>query len=395
MSGSEDTSRRLRRLARDPKDDHEEHVVAARRADLAEQTGVALTYVGGASPPTISAKSQIEGMVGFVKVPLGIAGPLLLSGEFDTEVFVPFASTEGTMVASFSRGMKILGMAGGVRAWVVEDGLTFNPAFTYASVVDALAAKAWIEEHAELLRRVADETTRHGRLLTMKPVLAGREVILRCRFHTAEAHGINLVVRAVDAMRRAVAAATKMERPYFDEALEKRESAYDLLEGRGKHVVAEAVIPAKIVGEHLRTTPAAMAMGLDRFKAGLERVGTSSFHGQAHNAIVAVYLACGQDVGYAIEAGAGQLEFRVASNGDLHIVGDYPAMVVGTFGGGTRTGTAAECLDLMSCNGPGSARRFACILAGACLAGELSFFGSILAGEFVESHDRLGRPGAK
>jgi hydroxymethylglutaryl-CoA reductase (NADPH) len=386
---------KLRPLPRDPAGDHEPAIVTARRNDLSAQTNVSLAHIGGLPVPTTAAARQVEGMIGFAAVPVGVAGPLVLRGEFELETFVPFATTEGTMIASFGRGMKLLRAAGGAHAWVMKDGLTYHPSFTFDSTADAIAAFGWIEAQLPLLTAAANATSSHGRLLSIRPVVSGRTVVLRCRFRTGEAHGINIASRAAEAMRKLIVQQTACPMPHGTESLEKRGSVHDLIEGRGKHVITEVIIPAGEIEQQLRTTPQAMVSLLHRYKSGFQRVGVSvSFHLQAHNAITAVYIACGQDVAYAAEAAAGELEFKLSPAGDLHVIADYPAMMTATIGGGTGAGTAKESLELMGCTGPGSARRLACILGATCMAGELSFVASLLTNELVQAHARLGRPGA-
>lgn len=68
-----------------------------------------------------------------------------------------------------------------------------------------------------------------------------------------------------------------------------------------------------------------------------------------------------------------------------------PALIVATYGGGTGLSTQRECLELMGCYGKGKADKFAEICAGVVLAGETSLASAVIAGDWVSSHDRLGR----
>jgi len=68
-----------------------------------------------------------------------------------------------------------------------------------------------------------------------------------------------------------------------------------------------------------------------------------------------------------------------------------PSLIVATYGGGTGMPTQHECLEIMGCAGRGKVRKFAEIVAGVALAGEISLGSAISSMDWVSSHEKYGR----
>jgi hydroxymethylglutaryl-CoA reductase (NADPH) len=347
---------------------------------------------------TEAARGKIENLVGFAQVPLGIAGPLCLdTGHGPREVYVPMATTEGAMVASYSRGMKVLTAAGTARARVLREGLTQRPILVYADAAAAARALALVPELTAPLERLTASTTSHGRLVDVKGELAGRRLVLCLEFTTGDAIGINMAARAADACARLVAERTGPEAFYVHgEDVEKRANARALHEGRGRSVVCDVLVPQEVLARHLRVSPAQLVAIHRTYEVGFARLATQNHLVQSANGLAGVFLACGQDVAYVTECATGLLELEQRPTGELYASAQLPSMLVGTVGGGTGQGTAAECLDLLGVRVPGGANLLAEILAATVLAGDLSLLASFCTHEFVAAHERLGRnrPGA-
>ena len=340
-----------------------------------------------------TARGKIENLVGFAQVPLGIAGPLVVDTSAGRrEVYVPLATTEGAMVASYSRGMRLLAAGGGAWARVVRERLTQNPVLVHASAAQALAAAEVARSMLPELRALVATTTRHGALVDLRASTIGRRLVLSLVFTTGDAIGINMAARAAELVARDLGRRTgALEVHVHGQDVEKRANARALVEGRGRSAVAEAVVPRAALAEIARTTPEALVAILATYRVGFAELGTHNALVQAANGLAAVMLACGQDVAYLTECATGQLDFAVTPAGDLHASVHLPSLLVGTVGGGSQQGTAAECLALLGCAGPGSANVFAEILAATVLAGDLSLMAAFTAGEFVAAHERLGR----
>jgi hydroxymethylglutaryl-CoA reductase (NADPH) len=343
--------------------------------------------------PLAEARGKVENLVGFVQVPVGIAGPLRVDTHRGLrEVYVPMATTEGAMVASYSRGMKVLSAAGGARARVVSEGLSQHPMLVYADLEEAERARAKVPGLLHELQRLTADTTRHGRLIAVEPELAGRRLVLRLVFTTGEAIGINMAARAAEACSEFVARETRATNRYVHgEDVEKRANARALHGGRGRSVVCDVVIPRALLAETLRVTPDDMAAIHASYQLGFARLGTHNGLVQAANGIAAVFLACGQDVAYVTESATGFLELAPTPGGDLYASAHLPSLLVGTVGGGSGQGTAAECLALLGVLGEGGANLLAEILGAVVLAGDLSLLASFCTHEFVDAHERLGR----
>jgi len=374
-------------------DDHAEAAVRARRELCERVAGRPLEHLAGRPVPAEEARGKVENLVGFAQVPLGIAGPLRVdTGAGPREVYVPMATTEGAMVASYSRGMKVLGAAGGARARVVAEGLSQHPMLVYADAAAAACARARVAGMRAELERATAATTRHGRLAGVEPELLGRRLVLRLVFTTGDAIGINMAARAAEACSELVARATGAEQRYVHgEDVEKRANARALQGGRGRSVVCDVVVPRAVLAAELRVAPEDLAAIHASYQLGFARLGTHNGLVQAANGLAAVFLACGQDVAYVTECATGFLELAPTPAGDLYASAHLPSLLVGTVGGGSGQGTAAECLDLLGVRGAGGANVFAEILGATVLAGDLSLLASFCTHEFVAAHERLGR----
>jgi hydroxymethylglutaryl-CoA reductase (NADPH) len=373
-------------------DDHSAEAVGARRALCEASAGRPLPHLAGRPVPSGEARGKVENLIGFAQVPVGIAGPLSVdTGSGVRELYVPMATTEGAMVASYSRGMKAL-RPGGVRARVVREGLSQHPVLVYPDAASAVAASARAAELRGEFERLVAGTTRHGRLVAARPELFGRRLVLCLDFHTGDAIGINMAAQAAELCSRLLAEQTGASARYVHgEDVEKRANARAFLEGRGRSVVAEATIPRATLREVLRASPEEMVAIQRTYVAGFARLGTQNWLVQSANGLAAVLLACGQDVAYVTECATGFLELETTPDGSLYASALLPSLLVGTVGGGSAQGTAAECLDLLGVRGEGGANLFAEILAATVLAGDLSLLASFCTHEFVAAHERLGR----
>ena len=385
--------RPLPRIPRDRADDHAAAVVAQRRALCEGAAGRPLEHLAGRPVPSAEAAGKVENLIGFAQVPVGIAGPLSVdASDGPLEVYVPMATTEGAMVASYSRGMRLLREGGPTRSRVVREGLSQHPILVYPDGAAAERAARWTLAHAERLRAIVAATTRHGALVAVEPETIGRRLLVRLVFTTGDAIGINMAARATEECSAAIASETGAQARYVHgQDVEKRANARALVEGRGRSVQAEAVVPRAALAELARSTPEELVAIARTYAVGYAQLGTQNWLVQAANGLAAVMLACGQDVAYLTECATGHLDFDVTTGGDLYASVALPSLVVGTVGGGALQGTARECLAILGCEGDGGAHRFAEILGATVLAGDLSLMAAFTSHEFVAAHERLGR----
>jgi hydroxymethylglutaryl-CoA reductase (NADPH) len=381
-------------IPRAPGGEDYEPAAVRRRQELCERlAGRALPHLAGRPVPPAEAHGKVENLIGFAQVPIGLAGPLALeTSRGPRVVHVPMATTEGALVASHSRGMKVLSEAGGARTSVLGEVLSQHPVLVFPDARGAQAAARTAREMRAELERLAGSVTRHGRLVEIEPEAVGRRLVLRLGFATGDAIGINMAAHAAELCSRALAERTgARERYVHGEDVEKRSRAGALREGRGRSAVADAVVPRAVLARSLRVRPEDLVAIQRTYAVGFARLATPNWLVQSANGLAAVYLACGQDVAYVAESAAGLLDLDLTDDGDLYASAWLPSLLVGTVGGGSGQGTAAECLDVLGVRGAGGAGLFAEILAATVLAGDLSLLASFCTHEFVAAHERLGR----
>ncbi|HTS97095.1 MAG TPA: hydroxymethylglutaryl-CoA reductase [Streptosporangiaceae bacterium] len=385
------------RRSRIPRQDDDYCAAAAgRRMDfLREVTGARPDHLGRYSIEPAGVRGNIENFVGAAQVPVGIAGPLLVDGEHARgEFYVPLATTEGTLVASYNRGMKLLHAAGGVRATVMDDRMQRAPAFGFDSAREARAFGEWVTANFEAIKREAEATTRTGRLHDIEQFSASRYLFLRFNYTTGDAAGQNLAGRATWRACAWIRANYPGVRDFCLEsnlATDKKSSQINILATRGKRVTAEATIPAALAREMMHITTGEMFRARQVSNLGGLLAGVNNNGNHSANGITALFVATGQDIANVAESSAALLHSELRDGGDYYYSITIPALIVATYGGGTGLPTQRECLELLGCYGPGQVRKFAEIVAATVLCGEISLGSAVVADEWVDAHERLGR----
>jgi hydroxymethylglutaryl-CoA reductase (NADPH) len=395
MANSLRGQRARKKIPRDPVNDYTGEAAQARRAFLRAQTGAKLEHVSRYSFEPSVLPGNIEHFAGVAQVPVGVAGPLLVDGEYARgEFYVPLATTEGTLVASYNRGMKTLHEAGGVKTTVLEDAMQRAPAFVFESAREARAFGAWLAGHFAEVKQAAESSTRTGQLRGIEQYAASRILFTRFDYTTGDAAGQNLTGKATAAACAWIAANYEGITDFYLEsnfATDKKSSQVNILRTRGKRVVAEVTIPAALIEERMHTTGgkllrARQVASLGGFMAGVNNNGL-----QSANGIAALFIATGQDAANVAESSAALGFTELLPNGDYYASITLPSLIVATYGGGTGLATQRECLELLGCYGAGKVLKLTEIVAATVLCGELSLGWALLAGDWVAAHDRLGR----
>jgi len=340
--------------------------------------------------------------VGYVQIPVGVAGPLVLDG---LEYMVPMSTTEGCLVASTNRGCKAIRMSGGATSVLLRDGMTRAPVVRFATAKRAADLKYYVEDpnNSEKLSAIFNSTSRFARLQGIQCGIAGRNLYMRFSCFTGDAMGMNMVSKAVQNVL------DFLQNEFLDMDVisvssnfcaDKKPAAVNWIEGRGKSVVCEAVITEEVVRKVLKTTvPALLELNMLKNLTGSALAGAmGGFNAHASNIVSAIFIATGQDPAQNVES-SHCITMMEASNGgkDLHVSVTMPCIEVGTVGGGTQLASQAACLNLLGVKGantqsPGAnAQRLARIVAGAVLAGELSLMSALAAGQLVKSHMKYNR----
>jgi hydroxymethylglutaryl-CoA reductase (NADPH) len=376
-------------------DDYTAGAAQRRMAFLTEAAGVAPEHIGRYSFDPAVLAGNIENFIGVAQVPIGIAGPLLVDGEHARGTFyVPLATTEGALVASYNRGMKLLYETGGVRTTVVADVMQRAPAFGFDSAREARAFGDWVTANFAGIKAEAQASTRTGRLHDIEQYPASRFLFLRFSYTTGDAAGQNLTGKATLRACTWIRAHYAGIREFYLEAnlaTDKKSSHVNILRTRGKRVVAEATIPANLVRQILHTTPGQMFRGRQVSNLGGLLAGVNNNGNHSANAIAALFTATGQDIANVAESSTALVHTELLADGSYYYSITIPALIVATYGGGTGLPTQRECLELLGCYGPGRVRKFAEIVAATVLCGEVSLGAAVVAGEWVSAHERLGR----
>ncbi|KAF3440906.1 hypothetical protein FNV43_RR19192 [Rhamnella rubrinervis] len=340
--------------------------------------------------------------VGYVQIPVGIAGPLLLDGK---EYTVPMATTEGCLVASTNRGCKAIYASGGATSVLLRDAMTRAPVVRFSTAKRAVQLKFFVEDPLKFdtLSLVFNRSSRFARLQGIQCAIAGKNLYMRFSCSTGDAMGMNMVSKGV----QNVLDFLHQDFPDMDiigisgnYCSDKKPAAVNWIEGRGKSVVCEAVIREEVVKKVLKTNVAAMVeLNMLKNLAGSAMAGAlGGFNAHASNIVSAIYIATGQDPAQNVESSHCITMMEPVNDGkDLHISVTMPSIEVGTVGGGTQLASQSACLNLLGVKGankdsPGSnSRLLATIVAGSVLAGELSLMSALAAGQLVKSHMKYNR----
>jgi hydroxymethylglutaryl-CoA reductase (NADPH) len=292
--------------------------------------------------------------------------------------------------------MRVLKEAGGVKVTVVDDAMQRAPVFVFEDARQALQFGNWVVEHFKDIKAQAENTTRVGKLRNIEQYAAARMRYLRFNFTTGDAAGQNMVGKACFAACEWIKAHyphAGLQRYTLSGAMDtdKKHSQLNTLNSRGKRVIAEATISSAL----LQSTLGVSAQMLFRMRQ-ISNVGSmlaGSINNGAHsaNGITAMFIACGQDVANVAESSSAISFVDVDEDDNYYIAITIPSLIVATYGGGTGLPTQKECLELMDCYGEGKVNKLAEIVGATVLAGELSLSAAVLAGDWVSSHDALGR----
>uniref|UniRef100_A0A6B2E5T4 3-hydroxy-3-methylglutaryl coenzyme A reductase n=1 Tax=Phlebotomus kandelakii TaxID=1109342 RepID=A0A6B2E5T4_9DIPT len=343
-----------------------------------------------------------ENVLGYVQIPVGYAGPLVLDG---IRYYVPMATTEGALVASTNRGCKAL-LSHGVTSVVQDIGMTRAPCVRFPSVLHASRAKRWIEtqENYERIKCAFDSTSRYARLQEILIGMDGPTLYIRFRSHTGDAMGMNMVSKGAEMGLRCI-------HEYFPEmqiislsgnfCSDKKPAAVNWIKGRGKHVVCESIVPADKLRSILKTNAKTLVQ-CNKLKnlvgsAMAGSIGGNNAH--AANMVTAIFIATGQDPAQNVTSSNCSTSMEVCgeTGEDLYVTCTMPSLEVGTIGGGTVLPAQSACLEMLGVRGAHAtrpaenAKRLARIICATVMAGEISLMSALVNSDLVKSHMRHNR----
>ncbi len=383
--------------------------VLERREGLEKRLGVKLEHIGKLSfDPTATENRNIENMIGATQVPLGVAGPLRIKNEelrmkpFDfaqgkneelrmKNYWVPMATTEGALLASANRGCKAIFESEGCRVEVEKVGVTRGPVFRVTGIEQGKRLESWLSENEAVVEKVAEATSVHLNYKGFSVQMVGRNVWVRFGFDTGEAMGMNMVTKATQAIVELVEEelGIKCVALSGNACVDKKASWVNFINGRGRKVWAEVVVPVGVVREVLKAKVESVVEVVQRKQwLGSIMSGSMGFNGHFANMVAALFLATGQDLGHVVEGSVGVGTAEVLENGDLYFSVYLPDVMVGVVGGGTHLPTQKEALAIL---GVKTADQLAEVVGGVVLAGELSLTAALATGQLAQAHERLGR----
>ncbi|MFL5884578.1 MAG: phosphotransferase [Thermoleophilaceae bacterium] len=366
---------------------------------LRKHSTTALESVGETRLDARKLTGNIENFVGGVEIPVGLAGPMLFHGERASgHVVAPLATTEGTLVASCSRGATAITRSGGVETKVISQRMVRAPAYELQDVHGASRFVRWVSDHMQEIREQVALVSQHARLIEVEPLQIGNLVHLRFTYETGDAAGQNMTTastwRACQWINEAVTRVPGIYISMFviegNASGDKKANYMSYVRGRGMRVTAEAFIPRELLADVLKTTPEDMERGHRLGTLGGVQTGMLGYSINAANAIAAILIATGQDVACVHESGAAIFSLEAIDDG-LRATMVLPSLIVGTVGGGTALPQQRELLESMDCAGDGRAQRLAEIVCGFALALDLSTQAAVVGGQFADAHERLGR----
>jgi hydroxymethylglutaryl-CoA reductase (NADPH) len=385
-------------IPRNDMDDFSEEAIKSRQDFVEEFTGKKLNHITNYSfDPHITA-GNCEHFTGVAQVPIGIAGPIKINGEYAKgEFLVPMATAEGTLVASYNRGMKVLNLSGGITTTIIGDSMQRAPVFVFKDARGARDFSKWADDNFKTIAEHAESTSSVAKLQYIDTYLANCFSFMRFNFSTGDAAGQNMVGKATFAACSWILdnypGENKITNFYLESnlATDKKASQVNIMKTRGKRVVAEATVKASVLREKMRVEPAQLAKHSQISNIGSILSGANNNGAHSANGLTALFIATGQDVANISESSAGVLYTELTPEGDLYMSITIPSMIIATYGGGVGLATQRESLEMMDCYGKDKVKKLAEIIAGVVLAGEISLASAISSSDWVSSHEQYGR----
>ncbi len=382
------------RIPRDKTNDYSDEWAAKRREFIKAKTGADLKHTGQYSIDPKGLPGNIENFIGVLQMPVGIAGPIRINGEAaQGDFYIPLATTEGTLVASYSRGMRVINECGGVKTTVVEQFMQRAPAFIFDDAREAREFGQWVKDNFAGIKKAAETTTSIGKLIHIQQWNVSKTLYLRFNFTTGDAAGQNMVGKATLVACEWICKQVPGSRYLLSGNMDtdKKHSHLNTLHTRGKRVIAEVVVKKEVLKSIMKVDTRTLAKATVMANTGAMLAGAAYNGPHSANGIASIFAATGQDEANVVESHAGLLSTELLDNDDFYMSVTLPSLICATYGGGTGLPTQRECLEIMGCYGTGKANKFAEIVAATVLAGDISLASAVIAGDWVSSHDQMGR----
>jgi len=367
---------------------------------IRENTDAKLEKVADTTLEPTALVSNIEALVGSVEIPVGIAGPLHIKGNHaDGLFYAPMATTEGALLASATRGATALSRSGGVNVRVIGQRMLRVPVFVLTDLNSAVFFSEWVKDHYAEICEQTKKYSNYAKLVEINTELMGRTVHVQFAYETGDAAGQNMTTTCTWQACQWIIAKMKhfpgIEFEHFmveaNLSNDKKVTYNSFLKGRGVRVLAECLLTDEVCQKVLKVTPKQLFTAYHQFIGGSIASGMVGMNINIANVIAAIFTATGQDIACVHESAIGQLYLELTENNDIYATLRLPSLVVGSVGGGTSLAQQKECLELIGCAGPGCSHKLAEVIAGFCLALDLSTLSAIASDQFARAHEKLGR----
>ena len=338
-------------------------------------------------------KGIIENHIGFMKIPMAIAGPAVIDGQYAKGEFpIPLCTIEGSLAASMNRGLYASSLCGGMKVKHFRQELSRSPIFIFDDLKKSIEFQGWITEHNEEIIKAAQSTTKYGKVLRIDQHAIQNYVLLDFILDTGNAAGQNMVTLATNVACEYIRKETG-HKFFLDSNLasDKKASSRNMILGRGHGVIAETHISKSVMSRVLNVDPDFVIENWTYFPIVSAMAGTLGNAIHASNALTAIYLATGQDTACVAENSVGHFTVEKVDDGITWRL-TLPSMTVGTVGGGTRLNQQQQNLKLLGCDsGEHSSRKLAEIIAAAALGLEISLGSAIMSHTWTSAHMKYGR----
>lgn len=348
-------------------------------------------------------RGVVENFIGAVHIPIGLAGPLQVNGDLaQGAFFAPFATVEGVITLSASRGAKVINESGGIRVKVFQRQMTRAPFFQFENLDQCEAFIRWIKDNYSSIEEECNKLSRHGRLEKIEEFIIGNSVHLKFVFYTGNAAGQNMVTIMTDNgciwIRNNFEPQTGIRIRFYavegNLAGDKKISYMNMnstTSSRGAKVFTEVFLKKEAMESIFDCTIDQFMREANNASAGNLFAGTpGGLSVNSANVIAAMYAATGQDLGCVYESGSQQIFYEATPDG-VYWSSTFSSLVTGTISNAQRLPTQKECLALLGCTGDDGAVKLAELIAAFSVALDISTLASVANDTFSRAHRICGR----
>lgn len=347
-----------------------------------------------------------ENIIGYIKLPLGISKEAILINN--QNFVIPICTTEGALVASMCRGIKLVNLAGGISGIVENLGITRSIAIKFNDFLEASNAYKWIklEKNIQLLKQEGNSTSNHLKIKSIEcKHLVNCTLFIKIYAYTGDAMGMNMITKACNQISKYILQTfdkSKLVCLSANICTDKKWSIENYCNGRGRRIFLHLKISNDLCQKILKVTINDL---YETFKTKIS-LGSAlvlgNFNCQAANYVTATFIAFGQDVAQAIESSNCLIDMSLEED-ILNVSLWMPSLVVGTVGGGTHLKPQNDFLEQFYIKDSenfitdrnldkGVAPNYlALVVAGAVLCGELSCMASLAENTLLDAHLKLNR----